>query len=94
MNEMPSGFGQTESNAGNELLPPRVGAAQEGTANRYTESGYKTEAWRYRHGVAYGLMFILAFFLLTGRSLWGGIAGVINGFASCWQNEVKPLFRQ
>ena len=69
-------------------------AVADDAGHGYTESSYKSVSWHYRHGVAYGVMFIFAFFLLLLRGVWGGFAGFVNSIAACWQNDIKPLFEK
>ncbi|MBO5490635.1 MAG: hypothetical protein J6N67_05110 [Desulfovibrio sp.] len=62
------------------------------THERYMETGYNSEAWHYRHGIAWGTVFLFSLFVLCVKTLWGGVRGLVSGFAECWQGDIKPLF--
>lgn len=59
---------------------------------KYLETGYNSEAWHYRHGIAWGTVFLFSLFVLCVKTLWGGVKGLGSGFSECLQKDIKPLF--
>ena len=58
----------------------------------YMETGHNSKAWQYRHGIAWGTVFLFSLFVLCFKTVWGGIQGLASGFCNSLQNDIKPLF--
>lgn len=59
---------------------------------KYLETGYNSEAWHYRHGIAWATLFLFSLFVLFVKTLWGGVKGLFGGFFECLQKDIQPLF--
>ena len=62
------------------------------THEKIMGTGYNSEAWHYRHGIAWATAFLFALFVLCIKTLWGGVKGLVSGFTECLQSDIKPMF--
>ena len=62
------------------------------THEKIMETGYNSEAWNYRHGTVWAIVFLFSLFLLGLKTLWGGVKGLFSGFFGCLRGDIMPLF--